>query len=457
MTEKKEALEKEEMLKEGIVENEIVKKEEALKREKARKREKEPVNLKELDRWECLKLRPLWEEVFYEDSREFTEYYFAEKATRNHAFALEKGNRFLSMVHLAPYDMMVRTGESFACVRTSYIVGVATKEQYRHRGFMDCLLKRSLSWLYEKEQPFAFLMPASPEIYRPYQFTYIYDREEYLAARIGREKTGLYAASAADGGFSAAVLREGEIPQLVDYVNQRLRSRMDVFVRRDEAYYRTMQKELLAQNGELFLLQKESGEGGRDRTKEIAGYYLYTQEEKPEILEAVWDGGREIFQIKEKRKPVIMARIVHLERMLSLLRTKEGEADFSVKVSDPLLPENNGVFLCRVTACSAGISRREEPEVLDGRADQEEAKQPEGLKQPEASEKQEGPEKPAECFVTVDQLTAWLFGYRKTEECFSPCSDEAKESGTDGTDWKKTLCKLNRIRTLRQVFINEIV
>lgn len=436
MTEKKEALEKEEVLKEGIVENEIVKKEEALKREEAREREKEPANLKELDGRECLKLRPLWKEVFHEDSREFTEYYFAEKAARNHAFALEKGNRFLSMVHLAPYDMMVRTGENFACVRTSYIVGVATKEQYRHRGFMDRLLKHSLSWLYEREQPFAFLMPASPEIYRPYQFTYIYDREEYRPVRSGRAGAGLYAASAADDGFSAAVLREGEIPQLVDYVNQRLRSRMDVFVRRDEAYYRTMQKELLAQNGELFLLRKESGEGGGDGTKEIAGYYLYTQEEKPEILEAVWDGEREIFQVKEKRKPVIMARIVHLERMLSLLRTKEGEADFSIKVLDPLLPENNSVFLCRVTACSARISRREEPE---------------------ASEKKNGAEKTAECFVTVDQLTAWLFGYRRTEECFSPCPDEAKGSGTDGTDWQETLCKLNRIRTLRRVFINEIV
>ena len=30
---------------------------------------------------ECISLRPLWEEVFWEDSKEFTDYYFEEKAS----------------------------------------------------------------------------------------------------------------------------------------------------------------------------------------------------------------------------------------------------------------------------------------------------------------------------------------------------------------------------------------
>ena len=58
-----------------------------------------------------------------------------------------------------------------------YIVGVATKEKYRHRGYMDRILKAALSFIRKKEQPFAFLMPANPNIYLPYQFTYIYDKE----------------------------------------------------------------------------------------------------------------------------------------------------------------------------------------------------------------------------------------------------------------------------------------
>lgn len=51
---------------------------------------------------ECISLRPLWEEVFWEDSKEFTDYYFEEKAARNRAYALRIGKDCVSMLHLSP-------------------------------------------------------------------------------------------------------------------------------------------------------------------------------------------------------------------------------------------------------------------------------------------------------------------------------------------------------------------
>ena len=47
----------------------------------------EMIKIEELEGEDCLKLRDLWEEVFWEDSQAFTDYYFQEKAVRNHAFA----------------------------------------------------------------------------------------------------------------------------------------------------------------------------------------------------------------------------------------------------------------------------------------------------------------------------------------------------------------------------------
>ena len=93
----------------------------------------ERIRIQELEGKECLSLRLLWEEVFWEDSREFTDYYFEEKAEGNHGFVLRIGEEDVSMLYLSPYTMMLREGDLFTGREINYIVGVATKEKYRHR------------------------------------------------------------------------------------------------------------------------------------------------------------------------------------------------------------------------------------------------------------------------------------------------------------------------------------
>ena len=87
----------------------------------------------------CKTARSLWEEVFYEDSVQFTDYYFENKAEKNIGYVIGE----------APYDaMMFRTPYTLqigdARKEISYIVGVATREECRHRGYMRKLLTRSL-------------------------------------------------------------------------------------------------------------------------------------------------------------------------------------------------------------------------------------------------------------------------------------------------------------------------
>lgn len=382
------------------------------------------IRIEELEGRDCLALRTLWEEVFFEDSMEFTEYYFKEKAVHNHAFAVRDENGFRSMVHLSPCEMEMRVGNGFTRVMTSYIVGVATAKEYRHRGHMDSLLRRSLSFLYSGEQPFAFLMPADPEIYRPYQFHYIYDREEYGLAAASREPEEIYAAEAKKERNPFFALKEKEIPELVSYVNCKLRESKDVFIKRDADYYRTILKELHAQNGDLYLIRGKDGSAGR-----ITGYFLYTREDGQEIQEAVWNRNvKSPVQLKGERNPIIMARIVHLKKLLSLLRTMDGEITVSMDVTDPLLPDNNGVWFCRISENTAKISGDTARVSCQSRK--------------------------AECFVSVEKLAAWFFGYLEAEECFSFPTD----GGNRGMDDKNmTLCKLNRLYTFRRVFINEII
>lgn len=59
---------------------------------------------------ECRSLRFLWEEVFYEDSREFTDYYFCEKAVRNQGYVLRVEEKAAAMLYLSPCPVMLRRG-----------------------------------------------------------------------------------------------------------------------------------------------------------------------------------------------------------------------------------------------------------------------------------------------------------------------------------------------------------
>ena len=77
---------------------------------------------------------------------------------------LEK--RICGMIHLNPYTLNWN-GER---IRIPYIVAVATKERLRHRGIMRHLLEMIFRDLDRQGVPFAFLMPVSEAIYRPFGF-----------------------------------------------------------------------------------------------------------------------------------------------------------------------------------------------------------------------------------------------------------------------------------------------
>lgn len=365
---------------------------------------------------ECIALRPLWEEVFREDSKEFTDYYFREKAMRNRAFVLRIGGDCVSMLYLSPYRMLLRCGNGFMEQEINYIVGVATKEKYRHRGYMDRILRSALSFMKEKRQPFTFLMPANPKIYRPYSFTYIYDKEIYLPKENVQEEY------VAERQFLKELalpsyLTEKELQALSEFASAYLSKNYDLFMKRDMSYYQVMEKELKAQNGNIYRLWGKDGA--------LEGYFFYTEEEgRGEIQEAVLSTGKKNCPVcpSGRKQPIIMARIVDVQAMFSLMRTKSKDISWSVKVEDSILLQNNGVWQCRITPDRAFVCKNIQAEEAKGGG--------------------------VECTAEIGRLTAWLFGYRKAEECFTFLGERDKEG---------ILEKLNEIRKLGRVFINEIV
>ena len=139
--------------------------------------------LRKLKQSEHDRTRRLWEEVFTEDSRAFLDYYYYIKTRDNQIHVIEEDGDICSMLQLNPYKVIVEGGE----FPSAYVVAVATKAEYRRRGYMGALLRASLHNMYEQKLPFTFLMPAAEAIYTPYDFRYIYSKH---TGSLVRRKTG---------------------------------------------------------------------------------------------------------------------------------------------------------------------------------------------------------------------------------------------------------------------------
>ena len=362
---------------------------------------REPV-VKRLTKEEAIAAKPLWAEIFYEDSQQFTDYYFAEKMAENAGYGVVCGGRLCAMLFLTPYTGCIasesRAGGRFREVPLSYIVGVGTRREGRHRGYMDRLLRTALADLHAAGEPFAFLMPADPAIYTPYQFRYIYDRPDFTVCR--RE------------AVPAAVMETGEAAALAEFAQRQLESRYQLFLRRDSAYYRRQQKESRAMNGDIYLW-KERGE--------IAGFYLYAKENgKEEIQEAVV---REAFARQKTLEitgahPVIMARITNIKAMLSLMRLRADAQTETITVRlrlrDALFAAHNGTFLWTVGKKESTIAMLETNEE-------------------------------AEVCAEAAGLAEFLFSRKDCRACFARIAD--------GDVYER----LSQITPLSRLFLNEIV
>lgn len=354
----------------------------------------EVVQLTEKER---LAVKPMWSEIFFEDSDRFTDYYFEEKMSDNKGYGVKVNGELVSMMFLTPYPVWIKTSGAdepacaagqnpknvsaqdpqnveygdFTQVTLYYIVGVGTRKEYRHRGYMDRMLKRALRDICEEGHPFAFLMPADPAIYEPYQFCYIYDRPVYTVHSSAQIQAASYRRKSADtaekscGHETATVpLTVSEIPQLVQFANDILMRRFQIFVHRDNAYYERQRLESAAQNGDVYLWKNKG---------EIEGYYLYAKEDGHEdIQEAMLSPefpDQSVLTVSKERKPIIMARITNVKSMLSLVRMREkAEKRIFIRVRDPLIEENNAIFLWTLShekseAVDITFNLREIPEV----------------------------------------------------------------------------------------------
>lgn len=310
--------------------------------------------------------RKLYEEIFDEDSPAFVDYYFRVKAAENEIFVVENEKQeILATLHLNPYEMMF-CGER---VKTNYIVAVATRADCRHQGMMRSLLQASLQEMYRREETFTWLMPAAEAIYRPFGFRFIYEKNKMtVTADVLRraetdEKWQIHSDQEVSGDIFCEEAKKEDLAELACFAEKQLSKLAEVYTVHDIAYFEQRMQEVECEGGSLILIRKE---------KEICGYFLALKKGReaweivvedavqkkafPAVLH--WFG-----ESKEKctftafpkiweqyaqseNVPAIMGRIVHLERFVCCLKIKK-EQEWKIRLTDSLIPENNGYFIIK--------------------------------------------------------------------------------------------------------------
>lgn len=360
--------------------------------------------------------RPLWEKVFEEDTAEFLDYYYTEIANQNEIYVIEMDGEIRSMIHLNPYHLKVGRKE----VESRYIVAVATDAFYRGKGYMTELLKKTVRDMYAAQIPFAFLMPASEKIYYPHDFRFIYDADVWDAVSANGRELSAEGLTHFESGqkilFRTALLSDAD--RISQFAEQLLRKKYRVYVQRDQAYYERMLKEQQSQNGGILLAEVEG---------EIVAAILYDEAEQFAIREPLIKPGFEkvfeerglLLHRKEQKKPIIMARILHVESLLScMVCRKDTEVQFVLV--DPVIRENNKLFILKGNEEHLVVRTRT---MVSGRHDEIQK-------------------------ISVDALTSIIFGYKSLEEI------EEEERETFAEEFKKEIRKLVPVN---RVFLNEIV
>lgn len=216
----------------------------------------------------------LWQEAFAEDC-EYLQYYFEWRFwdTSMYMYVSDE-DALLSMIHLNPLKLRIQG----TCVRIPYIVGVATKPEYRKQGLMAGLMKQVLIECRQEKVPFVLLKTEHEEYYKSFGFQTVHQQTYYSM----KKQEAIY--DNADNAviesemceFIMEPLLELEIARLAVWTQHRLQEQYAIYVEHDDAYLRRMQKEYQAQQGEFLVIKK----AGR-----ICGYLCYGWSEDEVVIQ----------------------------------------------------------------------------------------------------------------------------------------------------------------------------
>lgn len=302
--------------------------------------------------------KEIWEESF-DDKPAFVDWYFRRRFRPEEGLGIFSGSLLLSNLHLAPYRLRLR-GRVFP---SAYLIGLATREEYRRQGLAKELLTFALRTLREKGVFFTFLMPFAIPFYTHLGWGICGQHRIYRLppeAKIPGNKT--------PGGLEKPERAKKETspdPAVLDRIYRNWSLRLDGCLLRREEDWEGLLFDHFLDGGEVWFL-KETGSGPtayalfypgtKENLLREAAYltpaagrrllqHLAVRNSKPLVWSAP-DAAMPFSLPDPEVKPVFLGRITDLKAALESPLYPPGlSGRWRLRVEDPLLPENHGVFL----------------------------------------------------------------------------------------------------------------
>lgn len=310
-------------------------------------------------------IEALWAYCFEKPDEPFFQWYFSRVCQMDDVVVAEENQHIAADLHLRPYTLNLR-GNSMP---VDYMVGVATHPAARGRGIASKLLKNAFRISRSRGKSAVILMPSDASFYMPLGCSFYVQQWERSAApewlaRIGEKPEKAMTVSSPDEWHILASVYE------------KFTERRNGFTQRNEKTWRTFIEGQLNE-GYIAVTGDETGptgylcygiDGRRLIANEMAyasdrgrrGLYAFMAGHRGSIDRCTWyeplddcsfyywPNGAEHTYIENRTFPFMMARITDPVGVIDGLPCeKQIHGEYSFQLVDPVLSENNGIYMVR--------------------------------------------------------------------------------------------------------------
>lgn len=294
----------------------------------------------------------LWRKNF-QDSEKFIRFYFERKYSDENSLVYEENGEALSALLMLPYPMTW----SGTLLATSYISGACTLAKARKQGLMSGLLQKAFLEMYKRDIALTTLIPANDRLFQYYGHSgyttvFSYSNTSYTVPPDPAPSGPCFAPEHFDAEFARQ-----HYPFFRDILMQK-----DCCIQHTEQDYLAIAEDAYLSGGRLLICtsgdrQSTTGwalavpEAGTLYVKEMLYRSPQDQATLLHSLFTIFHPQTVICRESPGPTPYGMARIISVPLMLSRLAIQNPGLSLSLKVCDPQIPANNGIFILTKGKC----------------------------------------------------------------------------------------------------------
>lgn len=306
-------------------------------------------------------VKALWK-LCFNDSEEFTDLYFKLRYRDDINMAIREDGRVISALQMIPYPMTF-CGET---ISTSYISGACTHPDYRSHGTMRRLLRLTHRRMHDDGVLLSTLIPAEEWLFGYYAKSGYTPKFGYVMETVNACEL------VSSDAFQVEEEKEAG-DELYRYFNDRMCERT-CCVQHSYEDFLVIMADLRLGGGKLLVARKDSRivgmafvviDGKTVCVKELLADGMSGREAGfNAIRDSLLSAAATVYSVPavEYIHPssadlsvLGMARLIHVEKMLSMLARKHPWLDISIQIEgDDAIPENNGYYVVANGCCRRG-------------------------------------------------------------------------------------------------------